>query len=268
MSCSTESFQGQGSAPKRRARRGCFPSKPSRHRQEKQEGRGSRLSTSPSLLAPSCENPRNSPTSSCFWTETLPPASTARMPTPPPALQQGGRKGMASLPCNTDPLYKVPLNLDPQKGPDLGLIYTSRSGGAVLPTAVALLCSQESSTRPTEPSHGRNPSNAGYAVSSSLPPKGQVSIKTRSRDQPGPRHSPFKPQLPGRRGETGLQELPLLVAPSLPAPSPAQAVTGGFQDALPLGTPPLSGRVLPHFIAGSFFLSFSKQRQSPVSSLG
>lgn len=83
---------------------------------------------------------------------------------------------MASLPCNTDSLYKVPLIPDPQKGPDLGLIYTSCSGGAVLPTAIALLCSRESGTRAAEPGQSRNPSNAGYAVSSSLPPKGQVSI--------------------------------------------------------------------------------------------
>lgn len=248
MSCSTESFQGQGSAPRRRARRGCVPSKPSRHRQEKQESRGSRLSASPSLLAPSCENPRNSPTSSCFWTETLPPASTARMPTPPPALQRGGRKGMASLPCNTDPLYKVPLNLDPQKGPDLGLIYTSWSGGAVLPTAVALLCSQESSTRPAEPSQGRNPSNAGYAVSSSLPPKGQVSIKTRSRDSARP--TALALQAPTAGEERGDRAAGAAAARS-PVPPHSQPSAGSY-GGLPGRSPPWDP---PNCQAGCFLTS-------------
>lgn len=83
---------------------------------------------------------------------------------------------MTSLTCNTNTLCEVPLNSDPQKGPDLGLIYPSCSGGAVLPVALGLLCSGESSTRAAEPSHSRNLSNAGYAVFSSLLPKGQVSI--------------------------------------------------------------------------------------------
>lgn len=42
--------------------------------------------------------------------------------------------GTASLPCNVDSLDKVPLNPDPRKGPNLGLISTSCSGGAILPT--------------------------------------------------------------------------------------------------------------------------------------
>lgn len=84
---------------------------------------------------------------------------------------------MAPVACNTNPLFIVPLTPDPQKGPDLGSPYTSCSGGAVLPThshCSALLCRVERGS--SEPACSRHPSNVSYAGSSSVPPKGQVSI--------------------------------------------------------------------------------------------
>lgn len=175
MSPSTEPLQGQGCAPRRRARRGHVPSKPSRCRQEKQEGRGSRLSTSPSLLAPELRESQEF-SNILLLLDRNPRFGQHRedgQATASPSAE--GRTGIASLPRNTDSLYKVPLNPYPQKGPDLGLIHLSCSGGAILPAAAALLSSRESGSRVAEPGWSRNPSNAGYAVSSSSPPKGQVS---------------------------------------------------------------------------------------------
>lgn len=49
----------------------------------------------------------------------------------------------------------------------------------------------------------------------------------------------------------------LLMAPALPAASPAQAVTGGSMVLSQPG-PLLPASVLPPFFAGSFVLPFSK----------
>lgn len=75
---------------------------------------------------------------------------------------------MASLAYNTNPLFKVPLPPGPQKGPGLGFTYPFCSGGTVLPSPGSALQGG--------PAWGEHPSNVSYALSSSVPPKGQVSI--------------------------------------------------------------------------------------------
>lgn len=71
---------------------------------------------------------------------------------------------MLSVACNTNPVF---LFL-PQKGAALGFTSPSCSGGAVLPTRISALQGG--------PAWGRHPSNVSYALPSSVPPKGQVSM--------------------------------------------------------------------------------------------
>lgn len=82
---------------------------------------------------------------------------------------------MASLPCNADSLYKVPLNPDPQKGQDLGLKHFALVE-PFCPQPLLCFALGRVAAGWQSPAWSRNPSNAGYAVSSSLPPKGQISI--------------------------------------------------------------------------------------------
>lgn len=151
-------------------REGCIPSKPSPCRKEEQRQSAEHLPFPPH---PELRESQEFTTFSCFWAET--PSGQGHEDghgiTSPSAA---GRKGMAPVACNTNPLFKVPLTPDPQKGPDLGSPYTSCSGGAVLPMAIALLCRVERGS--SEPACSRHPRNVSYAGSSSVPPKGQVSI--------------------------------------------------------------------------------------------
>lgn len=158
---------------------------------------------------------------------------------------------MASLPCNTDSLYKVPLNPDPQKGPNLGLISTSCSGRAVLPTA-------RCSALPSGGRHqgGRALARAGIPAMPTMPcpplcpQRVRSPSKQEARISQGPRRLPSESRPPGSGAEAALQEELLLLVTL--CPSLARAVTGTFRAPSPSG-PPLPGRVLPHFFVRPFF---------------
>lgn len=72
--------------------------------------------------------------------------------------------------CNTNPLFKVPVTPDPQK--------VKSSSGLNLPLLLRRSCPAHSlgSALQGGPAWGRHPSNVSYALSSSVPPKGQLSI--------------------------------------------------------------------------------------------
>lgn len=144
----------------------------------------------------------------------------------------GGRTGMASLPCNTDSLYKVPLNPYPQKGPDLGLIHISCSGGAILPTAAALLSWRAAAG-------WQSPAGAGIPAMPAMPCPPLRPQRVRSPAEQEAGISQARGARPGCRGGEGRQRCGSCCC-WWPRPSllPASAGTcGGFQGALPLGTP-------------------------------
>lgn len=119
-------------------REGCILSKPSPCRKEKQKQSAEQLPLPPH---PELRESREFSTFSCFWAET--PSGQGHEDghgiTNPSAVR---RKWMASVACNTNPLFKVPLTPDPQKGPDLGSAYTAQ----VEPSRPRpLLCSAECS---------------------------------------------------------------------------------------------------------------------------
>lgn len=109
-----------------------------------------------------------------------------------------------------------------RSSPALGLTYPSCSGGAVLPTALALLC------RVGLPGAGIPAMSAMHC-----PPLCPQRVSSPSKQEAS------TPRVWGSRRKAILQGVMLLLSQPLPAPSPAQAVTGGFQGILPIGIPTL-----------------------------
>lgn len=222
-------------------REGCTPSKPSPCRKEKQRQSAEHLPFPPH---PELRESREFSTFSCFWAET--PSGQGHedghgIISPSAA----GKKGMAPVACNTNPCLKSLSPLIHKKGPDLGSPYTSCSGGAVLPTHGH--CSALQSGAWQQRACLQQASQQCQLCRVLLcAPKGSGLHLNR---KPGS----ARPRVWGNRREAVLQELLLLlVSQSLPAPSPARAVMGGFQSISLLGSS-LSGREHPQFFAESFF---------------
>lgn len=232
MSHSSNSFQGQGSAPRSRTRWGCVPSQPRQCRQEKRGGRGSQLSAPLPSSHPSCKNPGNSPISSCFWTKTLPRAMLL-------AALQEGEDGDG----NADSLHKVSLNPHPQKGPNLGFniyicLWWSHSAHA-----------WESSTGQQNPAEQES-QQCWLCCVLLFAPKGSGLHLNRKLGSDRSRVLGCQSWLLGTREEVVLLE-ELLLLMTLPIPSVGSY--GGISGHCPPSGPSLSGRVLPHFFAGPLF---------------
>lgn len=152
-------------------REGCIPSKPSPCRKEKQRQSAEHLPFPPH---PELRESWEFSTFSCFWAET--PSGQGHEDghgiTSPSAA---GRKGMAPVACNTNPCLK---SLSPLTHKRDQIRAHPTPVAQVEPscpcTAIALLCRVERGS--SEPACSRHPSNVSYAGSSSVPPKGQVSI--------------------------------------------------------------------------------------------